>query len=974
MAAPSPYTTSPTTNISINSGVSNVDPFLLGVKWGTSGVGTAATIYYSFPVSNSTTLWDQGPAAYLYAPGYEIYSGFRPLTVTQQSYATTALQSWANVANINIIKVSTETSAAVGDIRVAFTSDGLMDPGSFAYAYKPGPSYGGDVWLNTIQPVSTGNNFNVGGFGYQTLVHELGHALGLAHPFEGGAPLSLTLDNFRYTQMSYSDAPGHQDGGFSSYYPSTPMLLDIQAIQYLYGANMSYRTGNDIYVFNGTSINYETIWDAGGIDTIVYNSTTGGVINLNAGSFSVLGSPVSLDNGTLQYDNVAIAYNVTIENATGGTGNDNIYGNSADNSLNGNLGNDTLDGGAGADTAKYSGVSSDYNLSYSAGVITVQDVNAANGNEGTDTLKQIETMQFANINIGLVNGLRYIASNTDLINIFGTNVDAAISHYIQGGVYEGRTASFDGLKYIASNTDLINVFGTNADAATLHYIQGGAGEGRTASFDGLEYIASYTDLINVFGTNADAATLHYIQGGAGEGRTASFDGLEYIASYTDLINAFGTNADAATLHYIQGGAGEGRTASFDGLRYLASYTDLINVFGTNVDAAISHYIQGGVYEGRTASFDSDFYLAKYADLRAVYGADTNAATMHYIQAGAREGRTALTSGDDLLTGSASADTLRGYAGNDTLIGGDGDDTILGGLGDDIIIGGEGADSLDGGEGSDVYIIQTFSEVAAVPHYVTDSGSNGIDEIRVFSANGLFSFNFSEEVGIEKIVMGTGLLAQADLSDVSPIRVNARLNYGITIQGNAGDNQVGGTLFNDSIFGGNGHDFLAGRAGDDIIQGGNGVDNILGGLGSDTLHGGDGVDLLIGGVGNDTLTGNLDTDIFKWELTDKGSIGVASIDTITDFNLTENDMLSLRELLVGENSANILNYLDVSVVGGNTEIHISSTGNFAGGNYNAGNEDARIVLAGVDLFTATGTSTEAALINNLISQNKLIIDV
>ena len=161
----------------------------------------------------------------------------------------------------------------------------------------------------------------------------------------------------------------------------------------------------------------------------------------------------------------------------------------------------------------------------------------------------------------------------------------------------------------------------------------------------------------------------------------------------------------------------------------------------------------------------------------------------------------------------------------------------------------------------VYIIQTFSEVAGVPHFVTDSGSIGIDEIRVFSANSSFPYVFSGEVGIEKIVMGTGLLAQADKSDVSPIWIDARLDYGVAIEGNAGDNQVSGTLFNDSIAGGDGNDFLAGRAGDDSIQGGNGADNILGGLGSDTLSGGDGIDGFlfysifdtVVGVGRDQIT-------------------------------------------------------------------------------------------------------------------------
>ena len=65
-------------------------------------------------------------------PGYEIYSGFRPLNINESIYADVALQGWSNVANINIIMVATETSAAVGDIRIAFTTDGLMDPTNFA--------------------------------------------------------------------------------------------------------------------------------------------------------------------------------------------------------------------------------------------------------------------------------------------------------------------------------------------------------------------------------------------------------------------------------------------------------------------------------------------------------------------------------------------------------------------------------------------------------------------------------------------------------------------------------------------------------------------------------------------------------------------------------------------------------------------------------------------------------------------------
>lgn len=361
MAAPTPYTSSSTNVYSIDPYQSgNINALLSGVKWGTGGIGTGASLYYSFPTSNNPALWDQGSDAYLYAPNYETYAGFRGLTITQQSIATTILESWASVANISLNRVNTESSSEVGDIRIAFTADGYMGKDDYAYAYYPGDSYGGDIWLNARQPVASGNNFNPGGNGYQTILHEVGHALGLTHSFGGFYSVTNTnYDSFKYTVMSYSDAPLHQDRGNSSFYPTTPMLLDIQAMQYLYGANMNYHTGDDVYVFNSASSYYQTIWDAGGTDTIQYLSATGGIINLEAGSFSILGKAIKLDKGVMQSDNVAIAYNVTIENAIGGDGHDVIYGNAAANILTGKNGNDSLYGKASNDRLR-GGFGNDY--------------------------------------------------------------------------------------------------------------------------------------------------------------------------------------------------------------------------------------------------------------------------------------------------------------------------------------------------------------------------------------------------------------------------------------------------------------------------------------------------------------------------------------------------------------------------------------------------------------------------------------
>ena len=99
----------------------------------------------------------------------------------------------------------------------------------------------------------------------------------------------------------------------------------------------------------------------------------------------------------------------------------------------------------------------------------------------------------------------------------------------------------------------------------------------------------------------------------------------------------------------------------------------------------------------------------------------------------------------------------------------------------------------------------------------------------------------------------------------------------------------------------------------------------------------------------------------------------------------NDLLDLRDLLQGEAKAgvsagNLQNYLDFDTTtsAGNTIIHVSSTGGFAGGVYSAAAEDQRIVLTGVDVrsvatFGLTSTATDNDIINQLLQRGKLITD-
>jgi len=79
---------------------------------------------------------------------------------------------------------------------------------------------------------------------------------------------------------------------------------------------------------------------------------------------------------------------------TGTAGDDTLEGTSADDTFIGGAGNDSIDGGDGIDRAQYSGFKADYSISRTdSGAILITDRVA--GRDGTDTLVNIERLQFA---------------------------------------------------------------------------------------------------------------------------------------------------------------------------------------------------------------------------------------------------------------------------------------------------------------------------------------------------------------------------------------------------------------------------------------------------------------------------------------------------------------------------------------------------------------------------------------------------
>lgn len=271
-----------------------------------------------------------------YANGAEERNNFVAFNSEQIQGAKAALGLWQAVANITFTEVA--DAGAGGQIRFGTAT---LSPETSAHAYYPGDDpVSGDVWLNHEE--SSNFTQTPGSYGFSTMLHEIGHALGLKHPGNynaggGGAEppyLPEPEDSSQYTVMSYYAHPY-----VTTVEPRTPQLYDIAAIQALYGANMTTRTGDDIYQWETDEAFIETIWEAGGTDTIsAINQDRDTVINLEAGSFSSIGADDAFD----AIDNLAIAFGVTIENATSGVGNDVLTGNTTNNRLEGNAGNDTL--------------------------------------------------------------------------------------------------------------------------------------------------------------------------------------------------------------------------------------------------------------------------------------------------------------------------------------------------------------------------------------------------------------------------------------------------------------------------------------------------------------------------------------------------------------------------------------------------------------------------------------------------------
>lgn len=648
------------------TGNSYIDALIQGSRW-------IGAITYSFPDSRTdyeasypeadAAGFGQVSFAHMQA-ARSVLEGFSPYTGGPRM-SLTAVEGFTNA-------VLSDAGSNTADIRIAKSSYA----GPTAYAYYPAPNNGyfaGDVWFGTSYGYS---NARLGNYEYLTMMHELGHSLGLKHAHEAGGVANMAMpsdrDSLEFTVMSYRSYIGGPATGYTNEtygFPQTWMMYDIAALQHLYGANFSTNSGDTVYSWSPTTgetfVNgvgqgapgggtggpankiFLTIWDGGGADTYDFsNYSTNLSVDLRPGQWSATSQDQRAYLGSGQYANGnvynALQYNGAprslIENARGGSGHDIIIGNAANNVLTGNGGNDWLDGSLGIDTAVF-------NFNFSSATVGYGHAgHLVSGPEGQDTLRWIEHLSFSDGRIELNDGNALV----DDVFYYGRNKDVwnaradADQHYAASGWREHRDPNglFSTAGYLSANKDVRSAQINPLD----QYHQSGWREGRdpSANFD-TQYYLTFNPDVKAAGFDP---LEHYLASGIYEGRSthaaigrmiqSGFDAEFYLLSNPDV----GIAGVDAFSHYSTSGWKEGRdpNAYFDTDAYLATYAD-VAAAGIN---PLTHYLQMGWREGRDpcAGFDTSSYLAAYGDV-AASGTDP---LQHYLRYGLYEGRSSFSDG------------------------------------------------------------------------------------------------------------------------------------------------------------------------------------------------------------------------------------------------------------------------------------------------------------------------------------------
>ena len=518
-----------------------------------------------------------------------------------------AFALWANVSGLTFTEVATAAEANMVERTYSEPAEG----GSIVLGRHFYPGQNDDGLENGRQNygeynVDPGARWNAaslqqGGTAFVTILHEIGHGLGLEHPHSGLSFLGVAssqgdtgffgLNQGIYTTMTYND--GWFDRGSIAGQQGTPMALDIAAIQALYGANTNFATGDDTYTI-GEDDFFTGIWDAGGTDTIRYDGSSAARIFLDEATID--DSPTG--GGLLSYaegraGGFTVAQGAVIENAAGGAGDDLVVGNAVGNVIDGNDGadilvglggGDVINGGAGADI-----IFGDYESVAGFGVTLTPDPGEYEG----PTLPEGLSLGSGAISVNAATGNTSRGAAVDVSDEFALNG----SPFVQDGE-TFHTVTVDG----TSGGGFAYYTFTLAEAGRIFLdVDGGHGpDGTAGSFDSFLYLEDASGNVLAFNDDTEVDIGSYDSYGQNggtydSGLAATLEAGTYfirLGQYasTDVGEAMDAGATYA-LHITADGyafAGEPPTLPGDPLGQLGYYYETPDLSG-----AIGGYNAGG---------------------------------------------------------------------------------------------------------------------------------------------------------------------------------------------------------------------------------------------------------------------------------------------------------------------------------------------------------------------------------------------
>ena len=777
------------------------DPYVDTDGSGTGGSGAATSKpFYSYDqIASYLTqgFWsDFGtvPRHFDVQTGATITVNLTGLTTYGADTARTALEAWTAVSGLQFQETTSGSADIVFD-----------DNNSGAYAWSS--VSGGHIIQSNINIHTSWSGY--GDYYLQTYMHEIGHALGLGHTgdYNGsanyGTDAGYANDSWQTSIMSYFSQSENSWTNASYLFLATLQLGDIAAIHQLYGTPVNVETGNTVYGDGQTTGRHGmdlsgsygvAIVDSGGTDLIDLGSRSHDqYLSLEAETFSNL-------NGRI--GNFAIGRNTVIENATTGSGDDQIIGNAAANRLIGGAGNDVINGGSGDDTLF--------------------------GGAGADTLT------------GGLGADSFVF--TDPADAGDTITDFSLAE----GDWIDITALLATIGYTGGNPVAAGlVFLTAGSGGSWLTLKNGLSDISVAFMNGISASADRNAILGLGTTPDTSDTTYTITDQFGETWT-SVTGLITDAGGTDLIDA--SSVSTRALIYLE----PGKTGRVDGATLeIAAGTVIENLnLGRAADVAVGNGV-GNIIQGFGGA---DVLYGGAGDDRLIGGTGDDklhGGTGNDVILG-DDGSDEIFGGDgdDYAVGRAGADVMRGEGGNDVLGGGDGRDLIFGGSGDDKLFGNTGNDVLVGELGNDVIWGEDGSD--------TVYGDGGNDQIR--GGNGRDWLFGGRDADVIDGDAGDDVLAGQGGNDTLNGGDGSDILYG-----DGGNDTLNGGSDRDWLFGGGDADVMNGDGGDDVLAGQGGNDTLNGGDGSDILYGDGGSDTLNGGNGRDRIFAGADDDVARGDV-------------------------------------------------------------------------------------------------------------